>query len=658
MLAQCALTLRNPFTVKTGHLDRPGKAKMYLTFIILAITIIFFIVGRIRSDLVALLSLLALFLTGTVTLDEALSGFSDTTVIMIAALFVVGEGLSRTGVTAWLGGRMLVLAGRSTIRLLVVLMVGTALLSAFISNTGTVATLMPAVTSAAWRIGSVPSKFLMPLAFSANSGGLLTLTGTPPNIIINDTLIGAGYDGFGYFEFALIGLPLLVAAIPYMLFFGQRLLPERKTVERPADLVETMSELAQEYTLEGNLYWLRVRYGSQLVGLTLAESGLGRDYNVSVLRIERLESDKNVSATGVGQPTSIVRQQIGRLQPEQNDPVPSADTIIQTRDVMLVSGSSKDIDQIMVRYNLGIQRADSENPLLSEILLSHEIGVAEVLLTPRSAYIGRKISDGNFAQKYNVRVLKIRRQDKQLEGMDEPLKFGDALLVRGRWQDIELIRNEARNFVIVGSPEEMSRQVVELNNQAVIATLSLVGMVILMVSGLVPTVIAASMAAMVMVVGGCLSMGQAYRAINWGSVVLIAALIPMSTALQTTGGAEFLSNGLVNSLGSVGPLALMGGIFLLTTAFSQVISNSAATVLVAPIVLQAATDLSVSPYPLLMIVAVSASAAFLTPIGSTTNLMVTTPGEYRFNDFVRVGLPLVLIFLVISLILVPLIWPF
>jgi di/tricarboxylate transporter len=631
---------------------------MYLTLVILGITIIFFIVGRLRSDLVALLSLLALFLTGTVTLDEALSGFSDTTVIMIAALFVVGEGLSRTGVTAWLGGRMLALAGRRTVRLLIVLMVGTALLSAFISNTGTVATLMPAVTSAAWRIGSVPSKFLMPLAFSANSGGLLTLTGTPPNIIINDTLIGAGYEGFGYFEFALIGLPLLVAAIPYMLFFGQRLLPEHKSGERPADLVETISELAQEYTLEGNLFWLRVRYGSQLVGRSLAESGLGRDYGVSVLRIERLESGINGSATGVRQPTSIVRQQIGRLQPEQNDPVPSADTIIQAKDVMLVSGSTNDIDHIMVRYNLGIQRADSEYPLLSEMLLSHEIGVAEVLLTPRSAYIGRRINDGNFAQKYNVRVLKIRRQDKQLERIDEPLKFGDALLVRGRWQDIELISNEARNFVIVGSPEEMSRQVVELNNQAVIATLSLVGMVILMVSGLVPTVIAASMAAMVMVLGGCLSMGQAYRAISWGSVVLIAALIPMSTALKTTGGAEFLANGLVNSLGNVGPLALMGGIFLLTTAFSQVISNSAATILVAPIVLQAATDLSVSPYPLLMIVAVSASAAFLTPIGSTTNLMVATPGEYNFNDFVRVGLPLVLIFLVISLILVPLIWPF
>jgi di/tricarboxylate transporter len=354
----------------------------------------------------------------------------------------------------------------------------------------------------------------------------------------------------------------------------------------------------------------------------------------------------------------LLRQQIEKLQPELNEAAPTADTVIKTKDVMLVSGSPNNIDQIMVRYNLGVQEAEGEDSLLSDMLLSHEIGVAEVLLTPRSAYIGRRISDGNFANKYNVRVLKIRRQDKQLDRIDVPLKFGDALLVRGRWQDIELIKNEARNFVIVGSPEEMSRQVVELSPQAVIATLSLVGMIILMVSGLVPTVIAASLAAIIMVLGGCMSMGQAYRSISWGGVVLIAAMIPMSTALQNTGGAEFLANGLVNSLGSVGPLALMGGIFLLTTSFSQVINNSATTILVAPIVLQAATDLGVSPYPLLMIVAVSASTAFLTPIGTTTNLMVTTPGEYNFDDFLRVGLPLVLIFLVISLILVPLIWPF
>ena len=238
------------------------------------------------------------------------------------------------------------------------------------------------------------------------------------------------------------------------------------------------------------------------------------------------------------------------------------------------------------------------------------------------------------------------------------MRFGDALLVRGKWEDIELFRNESRNFVVVGSPESMARQVVELSPQAVIAALTLVFMIVLMVTGIVPAVIAALIAAIVMVLGGCLSMEQAYRSVSWRSVVLIAAMIPMSIALQVTGGAEFLADGLVNTLGTVGPLALMSGVFILTTAFSQVINNSATTVLVAPIVLQAAGDLGVSPYPLMMTVAISASTAFLTPIGTTTNLMVSAPGSYAFKDFIKVGLPLVIIFLLLCLGLVPLIWPF
>jgi di/tricarboxylate transporter len=311
----------------------------------------------------------------------------------------------------------------------------------------------------------------------------------------------------------------------------------------------------------------------------------------------------------------------------------------------------------MLRYNLGVQTAEGENGQLPEILLSHEVGVAEILLAPRSAYIGRTITQGHLAEKYNVQVLSIQRQDQRLENRRVRLKLGDALLVRGRWQDIELLKREARNFVVVGSPEAMARQVVELSPKAVVATLALIGMIVLMVTGAVPIVIAALAAAIVMVFGGCLSMEQAYRSISWSSVVLIAAMIPMSTALQVTGGAELLSTGLVNTLGSVGSLALLAGIFLLTTAFSQVINNSATTILVAPIVLQAAFDLGVSPYPLLMMVAISASTAFLTPIGTTTNLMVTTPGGYTFKDFFKIGLPLIIIFLLLSLILVPMIWP-
>lgn len=631
---------------------------MILTFVILAITIIFFIFGRLRSDVVALLSLLTLFLAGIITLEQALSGFSDSTVIMITALFIVGDGLSRTGVTAWLGERMLRLTGNNILRLLVVMMAGTALLSAFISNTGTVATLMPAVISAAWRIGSVPSKFLMPLAFAANTGGLLTLTGTPPNIIVNNSLMAVGFDGFGYFEYALIGLPLLGAAILYMVLVGRKLLPARKLEERPAALTESVGELARDYTIESTLYWLRVRYGSRLVGLTLEEAALGRDFNVSVLRIEHpiRENGRQVDQA-ILKPRGVM-ESIEKLQIDQVDPVPGPETKIRANDVLLVSGSQEAIDRVMLKFNVGVQKASGADQDLAEMLLSHEVGIAEVLLTPRSAYIGRTVSEGHFAEKFNVQVLNLRRQDKRVKLSQSRLRFGDALLVRGRWQDIELLGKERRNFVVVGSPESMARQVVELNRQAVIASLALIFMIILMVTGVVPTVMAALIAAIVMVLGGCLSIEQAYRSVRWGSVILIAAMLPMSIALQVTGGAEFLASRLVSSLGSFGPLTLMAGIFMLTTALSQVINNSATTVLVAPIVLQASSELGLSPYPMMMVVAISASTAFLTPIGTTTNLMVSAPGAYSFEDFIKIGLPLIVIFLLVSLILVPRIWPF
>jgi di/tricarboxylate transporter len=526
---------------------------MLLTFTILAITIAFFVWGKFPADLGALISLLVLFLAGLIDGGQALAGFSDPAVIMIAALFVVGEGLSRTGVTAWLGERMLGLAGSKAIRLLVVSMGGAALLSAFISNTGTVATLLPAVTAAAWRIGSLPAKFLLPLAYAANSGGLLTLTGTTPNIIVNETLIRAGFQPLGYFEFALIGLPLLVASVLYMVFLGRKLLPERRSGDRPVDISESMEELAEDYTLQDKLFWLRVRRGSRMVNQKLVEAGLGRDYNVSVVRVERPVNVEGEPVTPGQRRRQRVKQTLEQLQ-EPESSVPGAETVVHVDDVLLVKGTQEAVERVMVHFNVGVQPALEEEEELGRVLLSHEVGVAEVLIAPRSAYIGRTVIRGNFSEKFKVQVLSVRRGDEAMDLKKVRLRFGDAMLVRGRWQDIELLRNEHRNFVVVGSPEAMARQVVELSPQAVVAVVALLGMVVLMVTGLVPVVMAALLAAIVMVLGRCMSMEQAYRSVNWGSVVLIAAMIPMSIALQETGGADFLANGLVNSLGATGPL--------------------------------------------------------------------------------------------------------
>ena len=624
---------------------------MVLTFIILALTVALFVWGRLRADVVALLSLLALFLAGILDADQALAGFSNSTVVMIAALFVVGEGLSQTGVTAWFGERMLAAAGTNQLRLLFVLMVGTALLSAFVSNTGTVATLMPAVVSIAWKIGSVPSKLLMPVAFAANIGGILTLTGTPPNIVVAGVLDEAGFAPFGYFEFAKVGLPLLGAALVYMAFYGRRLLPERTTGQRPVDLLTAMHEMADDYALDGDLYRLRVRRGSDLIGRTLEEVNLGREYNVSILDVDPFVAEAHRSRR------RRFQRNLAALQGDGSAAIPGPQTRLGSHDILLVRGERTNVERLMAAYNLGIRPHAVTDKELASTFVTQEVGLAEVLIAVRSDHRGRTIPDLRFFERFRVQVLSVRHRGRTADLQTTRLRFGDTLLVRGTWEAIELLRQDYRNFVVLGSPEAMAGQVVTLSPRALISMAALIGMIAMMVSGVVPTVMAAIIAAIAIVLGGCVSVQGAYRAISWGSVVLIAAMIPMSTALQITGGADFLAGSLVASLGELHPLVLMAGIFLLTTGFSQVISNTATTVLVAPIVLQTALDLGISPYPLLMVVAISASTAFLTPIGTTTNVMVTAPGGYTFSDFIRVGGPLLLIFLILTLILVPMTWP-
>ena len=594
---------------------------MITTFVILGVTIVLFVWGRWSPDLVALLSLLALALSGVIDTGDALAGFGNPTVVMIAALFVVGEGLSQTGVTGWGGQRLLEAAQGSKIRLLVVVMVGTALLSALISNTGTVATLLPAVVAAAWTVGSVPSKYLMPLAFAANTGGLLTLTGTPPNIVVAQTLEQSGLRPFSFFEYALIGVPLLVVAVAYMALVGRRILPSRSADQRPLDVAADLADLGSAYSLGEHQFRLRVRSNSSLIGKTVTEAALGPTYGAPVLRIEGREIAPDVD--------------------------------LRRDDILVVRAPDEIIDRLMNELGLSLQPPD-DSP---DDLVSREIGLAEVIPTPRSEYLGRPMAVGQIAERFPVQVMAVRRRGKPVVDRELTLEFGDSLLVRGTWEAIGELKSERRNFLVVGTPEAMATEVAGLRPRAGVAVAALTGMVALMVTGVVSTVIAALIAAAAMVLGGCLSTREAYRSISWSSVVLIAAMIPMGRALEITGGAHLVAEGLVNTLGDLSPVALMAGVFLLTTGFSQVINNTATAVLVAPIVMQAAIGLGVSPHPLLMIVAVSASTAFLTPIGTTTNILVYSPGGYRFTDYVKVGLPLMLLFLAVSLVLVPVIWP-
>lgn len=633
-----------------------ANASMILAFVILGATVALFVFSKLRADLVALLSLLALYLTGILTTQQALAGFADSTVIMVASLFVVGEGLSRTGITAWLGQFFMRQAGQSETRLLIVVMFGTAALSAFLSNTGTVAMLLPAVVAASWRIGSLPSKLLIPLAFAANLGGLITLIGTPTNIVVSDTLVNAGYDGFGFFEFAIVGIPLTLLAVVFILFVGRRWLPSRESSVQLVDLDQSMGQLAESYRLTSKLFRLRVRSNSSLVGKTLAEAALGQEFGVSVLAIQPDTSQNLNEASRRARQRLAVREQIDWLQ-STGSQLPGPDTKIESHDLLLVKGNPEVIENLTYQLGVGVQPVDSEKESLTDLLLSQEIGVAEVILTPRSEHEGRTVSDARIAESFDVQVLTLRRGDKLLPRKGTHLAIGDSLLVRGRWESIDRLRRDNRNFVVVGEPDAMARQVVKLTPRSLFAVLTLLGMAGLMIFNVVPAVIAVLLAAVVMVLTGCVAPEGAYRSINWQTVVLIAAMLPMSTALEVTGGASLIANSLVNTLGVIGPIALMAGVYLLTTGFSQVMSNTATAVLVAPIVLQAALSLGVAPEPMLMMVAVGAAAAFLTPIASPTNTLVFVPGGYTWGDYAKIGLPMIVLVLLASLVIVPLVWP-
>lgn len=612
---------------------------MITLLIILFITITLFVWGKFPPDVVALMSMLTLYLTGILDVQETLSGFSNTTVIMIAALFIIGEGLSRTGWTALAGQRFVSWAGKSIPKLLVIVTLGASVLSGFVSNTGTVAALLPVTVSAAWSAGTLPSKLLMPVAFGSNTGGLLTLTGTPPNIIASNTLIENNLEGFSFFEFAFIGLPLLVIAIIYFRYVGYRLLPKRQTNERPADIDAEMHKWISNYSIGDNLYRLRIRSMSPLINTKIGDWNFEVEHEVSVMRLKRRHPSR-------------LQQTI----PQFVD-LPEDDTEMRYHDIITVKGTPKAVDKLVLKYSLGVIPTPVEKNSLKNELINQEVGMAEMLITPNSVFVGKTINLGHYLRKTGVQLLAASRKNRPLSGKMK-IEAGDAFVIRGPWENITSLKSLYENVVISGSPEAMSKNVAQLTSRSYIAMGTLVLMIALLVFKVFPGAIAALVCAGIMLLTRCVPISKAYKGISWTSVVMIAAMIPMGTALQKTGVAEIAANGLVEILGSIHPTALLAGIFLLTTAFSQTINNSATAVLMAPIALLAATSLGVSPKPYLITVAISASTAFLTPVGTTTNAMVLSAGGYTFLDYVKVGGPLLLLFFIATIVLVPLIWSF
>ncbi|QOY35798.1 SLC13 family permease [Anaerobacillus isosaccharinicus] len=615
------------------------EPQLLLTFLILLITTIFFMMGRFRADLIAMCSLLVLVLTGIITTSEALAGFSNSIVIMIAGLFVVGGGIFRTGLARLAGNSLLKFAGNSEIKLLFILMILVALLSAFMSNTGTVAVLMPVVISLALGMKKSPALFLIPLAFASSLGGVLTLIGTPPNLIVSQTLADNGYERLAFFDFTPVGIVALFTGVIFLMTVGKKLLPKGDPKEQFRSQKETSPlELADFFHISDQLYRVKVQPLSQMINKRLAELQLPKNYQVGIIHIERRNGEKT------------------RLTGIQHIPATS-ETVIKENDILYVQGPSESVARFKKDFLLWFNKDEHASP---SKLVSKDFGVAEVLLTPHSSFINESIAALNFREKYNLNILGINRRGKyQLKNWaTQSLKFGDALLVQGRWSDLELLAKETEDVVVLGQTKEQA-SMAAASGKAPIAGVIMLGMLVMMTLEIVPAVTAVLIAAVLMIMTGCLrNMEDAYGRINWESVVLIAAMLPMATALEKTGGVLYLSDLIIGILGIYGPIALMGGFYFTTMLFSQFISNTATAVLFAPIAITTAINVGASPYPFLIAVSVAASMAFATPVASPTNALVMTAGGYKFSDFVKVGVPLQLVIWAVMMITIPYFFPF
>lgn len=620
---------------------------MLVTLIILAVSAILFVSGKVRSDLVALCALLALLLFQILTPSEALSGFSNSTVIMMVGLFIVGGGIFQTGLAQMISSRIMVLAGNSELKLFLLVMIVTSLIGAFVSNTGTVALMLPIVVSMAAAAGTSPRRLLMPLAFASSMGGMMTLIGTPPNLIINDTLTGAGYESLSFFSFLPVGIVTVLVGILYLLPVTKMFLSPKNKGKENKKGGKSLDELVREYGLSDNLFRVKIEK-SKIAGMTVIELDVRKRYGINILEMRRKTTSNRFVRT--------VNQQLA-----------SPDSILGVGDVLYLSGSPENVQTFVDDYSLTL--LDSHTDELADSrsnggasLDFYEIGIAEIVIMPSSSMINRTIADAGFRAKFNLNVLGIRRgHDYLLQNLgEEKIHSGDVLLVQGAWTDIARMKKESTNWVVLGEPlKEASK--VTLDYKAPVAAAILIGMIVLMVVDRIPVapVTAVLLAAVLMVITGCVrSVEAAYKTINWQTIVLFAAMLPMSLALEKTGASEIMADFIVEGLGGSGPRVLLAGVYFATSFMTIFISNTVTAVLMAPIALQCAMQVGVSPVPYMFAVTVAASMCFASPFSTPPNALVMPAGQYSFMDFVKVGLPLQIIMGIVMIFVLPMLFPF
>jgi di/tricarboxylate transporter len=584
-----------------------------IIFVILGAALVLFISEKIRVDLVALMVLVALTLTGLITPEEAFSGFASPAVITVWAVFIISGGLTRSGVADVIARFILQLAGNHQIRLVVLIMLTVGLMSAFMNNIGAVAILLPAAVSVAREMKISPSKLLIPLAWASLMGGNLTLIGTPPNILASSILTTyPEIENFNFFDFAPMGIIVLSTGILYMILVGRHLLPART----PG------TGLSQDYPIREYLSEVQVQMDSPLLGRVVREVDWGE---LSVLHIDTLAGE-------------ILN--------------PRSDHRLESGDRLLVEASAESL--LESAQSLGLAPT-SEGGRGALRIPDGSLKLAEVILSPKSGSSGKTLAELDFRVRYGLSVLAIRHEGTTVFSRlaEIPLQFGDSLLVEGSTQRLAALRRNPNFLMLDTYPPLEPRRL----HKAPLTVAILIGGLVMVTTGWLPVPVALLIGAILMVLSGALSMDEAYQSIEWKSVFLIAGMLPLGIAMENTGTAQLMADWIVALIGDWGALAVLAGIYIMTGLLTEVMSNAAATVLITPIAIDAALRLGADPRAFVIGVVLAASTSFLMPIGHQVNVIIFGPGGYKFSDYTRVGVFLNLILLLVVIFTLPLVWP-
>ncbi len=607
----------------------PLSYEIYVVLAVLATAAVFFVTSLVRSDIVGILVVLALMLSGVLTVDEALAGFSNPVVMIIVAMFVVSEALVSTGIAQQIGATVLKFGRGDETRLIILLMVVIALVGAFMSSTSAMAIFIPVALSVAQRAELNRKRLLMPLSVGALISGMMTLIATAPNLVVSEVLQKKGLPALGFFSVTPFGVAALVVGTGFMIAAGRSMLDRQKHIQT-RDQGFTVAGLVGSYGLADRSNRFRVMPNSPLVDRSVARIQMRQHFGLHLLAFEKRNGGRRLYLQA------------------------SAETVFEAGDAVIIIGRPEEADRFAIEN--GLQRLPRLSDRERQDLLQ-EVGVAEIMLAPTSKLIGKSLKDAEFHSRFKATVLSIQRRGTLLTEnlIDQPMDFGDAMLINASWPDIMRLREESRDFVVLTLPQEF-HDIVPARQQATWSLIIIGAMVAAMVTGLVPTVAAAMLAAVALALTRCVKLATIYRSVNWPAVVLIASILPLATALNKSGAAQLISSGLVDTLGPLGPFAMLAVVFMVTALIGLFISNTATAVIIAPIAIDAALTIGVPPQAFAMTVAIACSAAFVTPVSSPVNMLIMEPGGYRFTDFVKVGLPLLLLTMAVTVALAGIIY--